>query len=252
MKGCVVLFPALFLALLTVALQIVKDAVWTISNLIGDNDTFRDMYIHRDIVTLFSEMVTRSPPPCTTTVTNITRALSLTSGAVSLLTNDHVDSLKRVVDRWIDVPDTNIDVCVIISNICLRDEADRIFFNRRTVLTLLRFLSDEQVRRYALHTIGYLAFGSDEQTQVLIDAGVLAYLEVFLVGDDVRCFVACCSGRVLTAAAGPLRRGVDRDEHLCRDDRPEGGAVRCQHRPGHVEGCEGMYAWCVCIYVFVL
>uniref|UniRef100_A0A8C5DHF4 Importin subunit alpha n=1 Tax=Gouania willdenowi TaxID=441366 RepID=A0A8C5DHF4_GOUWI len=171
--------PAFITLLASPLLHISEQAVWALGNIAGDGPAYRDILIECDVIpallrcSSLLKLQVGYLRNLTWTLSNLCRnknPFPPMSAILKML--PALIQLLHLVDK-----DILSDACWAISYLSDGDN-DRIDVVVKTgiVPRLVELLNHEDIRTPALRSIGNIVSGSDLQTQMVIDAGVLTIL----------------------------------------------------------------------------
>lgn len=170
--------------MLTPAENLCEQAIWAISNIIGDGPDLRDSVIEMGFVQV---LVTFVQPHVSL---SLLRNVAWTISNVCRIHNppppiDAVIQILPALNQLIENPDPKILTDALWAVCYLTDSGlDRIdlVIESGVVTSLITSLShaDDKIQTAALRAIGNIATGSDDQTQFLLDLDVLAFVPELL------------------------------------------------------------------------
>lgn len=166
-------------------LEVIEQAIWGLGNIAGDSHKVRDIVISAGAVDPIADILDRIPPG-SSFVRNASWTLSnLCRGRPSppfMKVARAIPTLAKVLMEN-DVDDILIDVCWAMSYLSDGGE-DRIPLIMKTgvIVRLVQLLQHPNIAVSVpcLRAIGNIVTGDDEQTQAVINAGVLDALNVII------------------------------------------------------------------------
>jgi importin subunit alpha-1 len=171
-------------------LTVVEQTIWAIANIAGDNSRNRDELLSYGIMDKLIMIVNQCEAEYLVlrslwAIANLCRGKPAPSFK---LIKQGIIVLCKVLreNRFENNVDVHVHICSAINLHCNSSDRIMFFLNEGIVPRLVDFLAeDDELVLPCLKILGSFATGNISQTQQVIDAGILPYMEMLVASDSV-------------------------------------------------------------------